>query len=166
MEIPDILCYLYFLIKNIIYHLTVLFLPVTDLKPRVAMSTHNNKFEVSIWLTICTLSPSIFLKFPSNRSISAFYRSSTSGGGGTTSLSDELSSCSSYSSLSETGDSGFKPRKRDSWTSKVQFILACVGYSIGIGNLWRFPYLAYKSGGGELYNPYRHKKIYNIVPYM
>jgi len=39
---------------------------------------------------------------------------------------------------------------RPAWNSKLQYILAQVGFSVGLGNVWRFPYLCYKNGGGEL----------------
>ncbi len=39
-------------------------------------------------------------------------------------------------------------KKRGSFTSNLGFILAAAGSAVGLGNLWRFPYLAAKNGGG------------------
>ncbi|MFP4194539.1 MAG: sodium-dependent transporter [Desulfosalsimonas sp.] len=37
---------------------------------------------------------------------------------------------------------------RERWTSRTTFLFAAIGSAIGLGNLWRFPYLAYDNGGG------------------
>ncbi len=43
---------------------------------------------------------------------------------------------------------------RDQWGTKLGFILAAMGSAIGLGNIWRYPYVVYDNGGGAFLIPY------------
>ena len=44
--------------------------------------------------------------------------------------------------------------QRESWSARSGFILAAIGSAVGLGNIWRFPYVSYENGGGAFFLPY------------
>ncbi len=52
------------------------------------------------------------------------------------------------------------------WGSNIAFILAMIGSAVGLGNIWRYPYVLYSNGGGAFYIPYLVAIISLAVPFL
>jgi NSS family neurotransmitter:Na+ symporter len=55
---------------------------------------------------------------------------------------------------------------REQWGSRLGFIMAAAGSAIGLGNIWRFPYVAYENGGGAFLIPYLFALLTAGIPIL
>ncbi|XP_054729587.1 sodium-dependent nutrient amino acid transporter 1-like [Anastrepha obliqua] len=46
------------------------------------------------------------------------------------------------------------PEERANWSNGLEFLMSCISMSVGLGNVWRFPFTAYENGGGAFLIPY------------
>jgi NSS family neurotransmitter:Na+ symporter len=53
---------------------------------------------------------------------------------------------------------------RERWDRRGAFVMAAIGSAIGLGNVWRFPYMAYANGGGAFFIPYLIALITTGIP--
>lgn len=44
--------------------------------------------------------------------------------------------------------------ERESWGKGIEFLMSCIAMSVGLGNVWRFPFTALENGGGAFLLPY------------
>ena len=47
-----------------------------------------------------------------------------------------------------------KTKDKNEWGSNLSFLLAMIGSAVGLGNIWRYPYVLYSNGGGAFFIPY------------
>ncbi|WP_369133714.1 sodium-dependent transporter [Modestobacter sp. I12A-02662] len=57
-------------------------------------------------------------------------------------------------------------RRRGGFSSRRVFILAAIGSAVGLGNIWRFPYVAYENGGGAFVLPYLVALLTAGIPFL
>lgn len=54
--------------------------------------------------------------------------------------------------------------ERETWSKKTEFLLAVIGFAVDLGNVWRFPYICYRNGGGAFLIPYLIMMLFGGLP--
>ncbi|CAI2726292.1 unnamed protein product [Schistosoma spindalis] len=65
---------------------------------------------------------------------------------------------------STNSDNVIQGNKRETWDSKIDFLLAVIGFAVDLGNIWRFPFICYRNGGGAFLIPYLVMYIFGGLP--
>lgn len=66
--------------------------------------------------------------------------------------------------MDQTKESAVKERPK--WDNKAQYLLTCIGFAVGLGNVWRFPYLCQIYGGGAFLIPYLIALVFEGLPLL
>ncbi|VEL41734.1 unnamed protein product, partial [Protopolystoma xenopodis] len=57
-----------------------------------------------------------------------------------------------------------KDAKRNEWTNRLDFLFSIIGFSVDLSNIFKFPYLCYKNGGGAFLIPYFFMLTFCALP--
>lgn len=55
---------------------------------------------------------------------------------------------------------------KNEWGNNLSFIFAMIGSAVGLGNIWRYPYVLYSNGGGAFYIPYIIAVLVMAIPFL